>query len=73
MITPAFIHIIEQVGIMPPVDRLVRRDVLADLACLEDPLVEAVRSDPCHVGKENHEQHAIHHAVLLVATVDRVR
>ena len=73
MTTSAFTHLIEQVGIMPPVDRLVRRDVLTDLARLEDPQVDAVRSHPRHVRKEDHKQHAIDHAVLLVATVDRVR
>ena len=71
--TPFHAHLVVQVGIMPPVNALVGRDILANLNRLQNPEIDAVGTHPTQIQeKENQKDQNDGTVSLLVRTLQMV-
>ena len=64
--TPSHTHLVIQIRVMPPVNALVRRDILANLNRLQNPEIDAICSHPTQVQEKENQKNQNDIAVLML-------
>ena len=64
--TPSHTHLVIQIRVMPPVNAVVRRDILANLNRLQNPEIDAICSHPTQVQEKENQKNQNDIAVLLL-------